>query len=333
MSDIETFLAEVEGRRRKATPGPMEVKQWNFDDYDANDSRWQIQRSEDARVVCAASDGFCDIDNPNARHDATFCAEAYADVPRLLQIVRAQQTELATMRAEKQVDSDLPTPHASTKWCRSAGVRTSVRCATVQCPICGRSVYSKRNGGLPAHKIASQSVSSDGEAEAVEFITDLQARINNNEKPTLLDVQQLMMAFYAMQAERDAMRAEKQAVIDGMTRAITAEGDANRAFYAMQAERDKLEAELIRCLRDASEVLANLHNVESERDALRERVEKLESLGTWIEAERLNEIGLATKAQDGGECSRIADGHYSRADGLKFVGYKLNELAGRDVRK
>jgi hypothetical protein len=119
--DLETFLSEVEARANKATP--VEA-----------DGQW---------LVDAEGFGIASCDKVD---DAQFYANAVTDVPRLLQIVRAQQL--------------------------ADGLNT--------------------------------------------------------------------VAFRALQEIVQAMQAEKQAVIDGMTRAITAEGKANEAFYAMKAERDAL---------------------------------------------------------------------------------------------
>lgn len=68
--------------------------------------------------------------------------------------------------------------------------------------------------------------------------------------------------------------------------------------------------------------------LENENAALRERLAKLESLGPWIEANRLAEQGWADET-----CSGQGIIHRGRADAFKQVGDELNNRAGKDLRK
>lgn len=79
----------------------------------------------------------------------------------------------------------------------------------------------------------------------------------------------------------------------------------------------------------------NIRKAWAERDALRERIAKLESLGPWIEANRLAQLQWADDADARGDVNRREQRatFEARADAFKQVGYELNNRAGKDLRK
>lgn len=76
--------------------------------------------------------------------------------------------------------------------------------------------------------------------------------------------------------------------------------------------------------------LSQWDSIVAERDALRERLAKLESLGPWVEANRLAELDRANTWT-----GRPIDEAYvrGREDAFKQVGYELNNRAGKALRK
>lgn len=98
-ADIEAFVAEVEARANKATPGP-----WRQGYYE----KWHVfvplneglAGCGEERVLLGFNEQFV------LGADGAFVAHARADVPRLVAIVREQASELADMRAKRQAVID-----------------------------------------------------------------------------------------------------------------------------------------------------------------------------------------------------------------------------------
>ena len=96
---IETFIAPIEARSRKATPVPIDVHRY---DRENGTIAYQLQQSSGAPKAKTDHDpigsrvltDFDDHDNPDAKHDAAFTACAYVDVPIMIDALRDMATRL-----------------------------------------------------------------------------------------------------------------------------------------------------------------------------------------------------------------------------------------------
>lgn len=85
LAECEAKANEAAAIAEKATCGPIDVHRY---DNDGGDIRWQLQQSDraavkDAEGIAVVLTDFSDLDNPNARNDATFYAHARTSNPDL----------------------------------------------------------------------------------------------------------------------------------------------------------------------------------------------------------------------------------------------------------
>lgn len=90
VEDVEAFLQEVEARANKATPGP-----W-FDSRYHDDQLGPHIEGLDERPVA-----FCSLGAKEHSENGAFIANARADIPRLVAIVREQATEIAALKTAR----------------------------------------------------------------------------------------------------------------------------------------------------------------------------------------------------------------------------------------